>query len=279
MVRISIFATALAIVGTVPAAAQTMPTSQPAIIDIGRELEKPGHFIAHEQVEARWVDLNRRHNFPGTYIALVAGSGTPEVWWVSPYSGLDAFGKAWAFGSDNPMYTAALNRIAVEDGEHLASSNRMQAAAVPDASYGTFPEIGAMRVFSITTVQMRPGHEAAFTEIAKRYAAIVQSKNVTASWRSYEVIAGAPGGTYLIFASYPSWDQVEAERKAMMAAFGSTAPADLEGMMKSVRESVMNSNSRFFTVNPRMSLVPKELMASDPFWAPKPAPAPKKATP
>jgi hypothetical protein len=48
--------------------------------------------------------------------------------------------------------------------------------------------------------------------------------------------------------------------------------------MKASREAVVSSNARYFTVNPRMSLVPKEY-ASDPFWAtPKPA-APKKTTP
>ena len=111
--------------------------------------------------------------------------------------------------------------------------------------------------------------EPVFTEIAKKYAAIMKARNVATSWRAYEVISGAPSGTFLVFSSYPSWDAVEAERQAANAAMGGTSTMDLESLMKSMRDAVTTSNARYFTVNPGMSLVSKELMA-DPFWAPKP---------
>lgn len=262
----------------VPLAAQQIPTGQPAIISIAREIEKPGRFGVHEAVEIRWADLNRRHNYPYGYIALVANSGVNEVWWVSGFDGLGSFGKSAAFGSDNPAYTQALSKLAAEDGEHLNNVILTQAQALPDASYGAFPDVSKMRVFSVVTIQMRPGMEPMFGEIAKKYAAIMQAKAVPVSWRAYEVIAGAPGGTYLLFSSYPSWDAVETERKASNAAFMGASPADLEGILKSVRDAVASSNARYFTVNPRMSLVPKEF-ASDPFWAPPKPAAPKKPTP
>lgn len=261
----------------VPLAAQQVPTSQPAILGISREIEKPGRFGVHEAVEARWADLNRRHNYPTGYIALVANSGAAEVWWVSGFDGLGSFGKAAGFGSDNPAYTQALSKLAAEDGEHLNGVIFTQAQALPEASYGVFPDVSKIRVFSAITVQMRPGMEPMFTEIAKKYAALMQAKAVPTSWRAYEVIAGGPGGSYLVFSSYPSWDAVETERKATMAAMMGSSPADLEGIMKASREAVVSTNTRYFTVNPRMSLVPKEY-ASDPFWAPKPM-TPKKATP
>lgn len=261
-----------------PMAAQQMPGSQPVILGITREIEKPGRFGVHEAVETRWADLNRRHNNPNGAIALVANSGVPEVWWVTGYDGLGSFGKGVAFGGDNPAYSQALSKIAAEDGEHVNNVISTQAQAVPDASYGAFPDVAKMRVFSVLTVQMRTGMEPMFAEIAKKYAALMQAKSVPASWRTYEVIAGGPAGSFLVFSSYPSWDAVETERKATIAAMTGGNPADLEGLMKSWRDAVVSSNSRYFTVNPRMSLVPKEY-ASDPFWAtPKPA-APKKSTP
>lgn len=255
-----------------PALTQPVPTSQPAIIDIAREVEKPGHFAAHEQTEIRWANLNRRSGFPATSLALVAVSGTPEVWWVSSFSGLGAFGKASTFGGDVPGYNLALGRIAAEDGEHVTNVIRMQAAAVPEASHGPFPEIGKMRVFSILTVQMRQGMEPAFTEIAKRYASIMRAKGVAASWRAYSVLSGAPSGTFLVFSSFPSWDAVEADQKATDAAMAGAAATELEGLMKAAREAVTSTNLRYFNVNPRMSLVSKELMAADPFWAVKSTP-------
>jgi len=277
MVRVTAFAVAVGLFAAAPVLAQQMPTSQPAMLDIIRELEKPGHSVQHQKIEARWTELNRKQGFPSTYIALVATSGTPEVWWVNPFAGAGEFGKSLDFGSDNATYTNAIGQIAAEDGEHLASVTRMQAVAVPEASYGAFPSLADMRVYSILTVQMRYGYDQLFIDIAKQYAAIVKAKGVPTTWRSYRIIGGAPDGTFLIFNSFPSWDAVEANRKAMDAAFGGAAPADLESLMKTVREGVVSSTSRFFTVSPKMSLVSKELAASNPFWKPKVVAVAKKA--
>ena len=251
-----------------PLAAQVR-TSQPPIINIFREFEKPGHAGVHEATEVRWTALNRQHNYPYTYVALTAVSGTSEVWWVTAYDGLGAFGKGSTWGSDNAAYQAALSKLSVEDGEHLNNTLAMQAVAVPDASYGAYPDLSKMRVFEVTTFQVRLGSEAAFTTMAKQYAAVMKAGNVATSWRSYQVIAGAPAGTFLVFSSYPSWDAVEAERKAADQAMAAMAAAEGEAFGKAYREAVVSSNSRYFNVNPRNSLVPKEY-GSDPFWAVKP---------
>lgn len=248
-----------------PLAGQTLPTRQPAYVEIIRELEKPGHAAAHEATEARWAQVNRSAGFPLAYIALAATSGTPEVWWISPFDSFEALGKSNDFGT--AAYKASIARVAMEDGEHITSTIRMQARAVPDATVGEFPEIAKVRIYSVLTVRMRPGHEQAFSEIAKHYAAIVAGSGV-AGWRSYEVIAGAPGGTYLVMSSFPSWAAVDANEAAWGKAMANAGP-HLEAAGKLAAEAIMSSEARYFAVNPRMSLVPKELMDSDPFWAVK----------
>jgi len=275
MSRRSACLTAVFIVLAGPLTAQAMPTAQPKLLDIFRETEKPGHSRAHVVTEAKWADLNRTSGYPATYLALVASSGTPEVWWVTGFDSFDGLGKSNAFGADNPSYTQAIGRIAMEDGDHITATGRMQARALPDAGHGAFPELAKMRVFSILTIRMRPGMEPAFTELGKHFAAIAGSASGIAGWRAYEVIAGAPGGTHLIFATFPSWAAVDANEAAWAQAMGG-AGAHLEAAGKLVREAVMSTDSRYFEVNPRMSLVSKE-MAADPFWGPKPAA--KKATP
>lgn len=256
-----------------PLAGQTTPTSQPGVVHITRELEKPGHFGAHEATEARWAALNRRHNFPHTYIALSAVSGTPEVWWITPYPDLATMGKGSTFGAGNGAYQSALSRLAVEDGEHLNGMNSLQAVAVPAASSGPFPDVAKIRVYSILTVQVRPGMDQAFTEIAQAYGAILRKGGVDASWRAYQVIAGMPSGTFLVFTSYPSWDAVQAQEQASEAAFARAAPADLEDLTRRFREAIVSSTNRYFNVNPAMSYPSKEMIAADSFWAPRPATA------
>lgn len=248
-----------------PLVGQALPTRQPPLIEVIRELEKPGHGAAHEATEARWAQTNRTAGFPAAYIALVAASGTPEVWWVVPYESFDGLGKTDAFG--DAAYKAGIGKIAMEDGDHITNVIRMQARAVPDASHGAFPEVGKARVYSVITVRMRPGHEQSFTEIAKHFAAAAGT-GVT-GWRSYEVVAGAPGGTYLVMASYPSWAAVDANEAAWAKAAAGGA-AHFQAATKLSAEAVMSTETRYFSINPRMSLVPKELSASDPFWAVKP---------
>ncbi len=250
------------------AAAQAMPTTQPNMVEIFREMEKPGHAGPHEATEARWAELNRAAGFPYSYLALVAVSGSPEVWWVQGMDSFDTFGKANAFGEDKPAYRQNIARVAMEDADHITGVNRMQARAIPEAGHGAFPDIAKMRVFSVLTVRIRPGHETAFTEIAKHYAAAAGGAGVV-GWRTYQVLTGAPGGTYLVFSTFPSWAAVDANEAAWGKAMAGAAP-HLEAALKLVTAAVMSTEQRYFSINPQMSLVPKELAASDPFWAPKP---------
>ena len=169
-------------------------------------------------------------------------SGQPEVWWVTTHTGLDTWGKTSTYAE--PTYTGQLNKIAVEDGEHITGVIQTQAEAVPQASYGQFPDVKTVRVFSILTVQTRPGGEAAFTDIAQRYAAMMKAKDVPTSWRSYQVVSGAPTGTFLVFSSFPSWEAVEANREATAAAMSMASSTDAEGFGKAVRDGIVSMNLR-----------------------------------
>src|SRR6188768_180948 len=69
--------------------AQSLPRSQPAIINIYREIEKPNHAVAHEATEERWADFNRRSGYPTSYFGLVAASGVPEIWLISSFENME----------------------------------------------------------------------------------------------------------------------------------------------------------------------------------------------
>jgi len=134
------------------------------------------------------------------------------------------------------------------------------------------------RVYSVMTVRMKTGYENAFQEIAGHYKMVAETNSGIAGWRAYEVIAGAPGGTYLVFTSFPSWAAVDANEAAWARAMSGSS-AHLEAVGKVAKEAVLSTEVRYFNVNPAISLVPKEMAAADPFWAPKPMAAPKKPTP
>jgi hypothetical protein len=265
------------LVGLVPLAAatlvaQSLPSSQPAIINIYREVEKPNHAVAHEATEERWADFNRRSGYPTSYFGLVAASGVPEVWWISRFENMEGFGKSLSFEA-RPGYNQGLARIQSEDALHVESFTSMQARAMREASHGLFPDLSKQRVYSILTVRVRPGHEPAFSEIAALYKKAAGTSEV-AGWRVYEVIAGAPGGTFLILTSFSSWAAVDANEAEWARVMGSAGP-HMDAAGKLAKDAIVSTEVRFFTINPRISMVPKEVVAADPFWDPKPAPVRK----
>jgi hypothetical protein len=248
----------------VPLAGQVR-TTQPPVLQIYREIEKPGRFAAHEAVEARWAAHNRQHGLPVNYMALSAVSGPSEVWFVTAYDGLGALGRGTSWGGDNAAYTAGIAKLAAEDGDHLNSVIGMQLEAMPEASAGAYPDVSKMRMVTITTWTVRQG--ADFGALARMYVTLMKAKGIEPSFRSYRVLGGAPDGTVLVFSSAPSWDAHEATEKANNQAFASLAKADADALGKLYAETVSGQTTRFFNVSPRMSLPPKEWLA-DPFWKP-----------
>jgi hypothetical protein len=86
----------------------------------------------------------------------------------------------------------------------------------------------------------------------------------------YEIIAGVPGPTYLVFSSvgsYAGFDQSMADGRATMS--GAT-PDEMAVMGKLFTEGVANSETQRFRVDPLQSYVPAATRAADPdFWMPK----------
>ena len=81
------------------------------------------------------------------------------------------------------------------------------------------PPIGKMRYYEITTFRIRPGHNDAWVAATKAYKAATARSAPNASWRTYDVVAGAPGGTYLVFSSvgaFAEFDRMMAEGEAAM---------------------------------------------------------------
>ena len=83
----------------------------------------------------------------------------------------------------------------------------------------------------------------------------------------YQVIAGAPEGTYLIvlpMASLKEMDEQPAQQKALVAAMG---PDNFGRMMKGEGDVFQTMETTLFAVSPEMSYMPKATEDEDPgFW-------------
>jgi hypothetical protein len=164
MVRLTVLASSvLAFVAVPLASQQAVPTTQPAVLNIIREIEKPGHFAAH--IDRSAGPLN--HCYPAMLLALSAVSGPKEVWWVSTFPGMDALGKAEAFRMDNPSYWRPSARSPWRMGALTNSFSTQPRRPAPRARH--VPDVKSQRVYQILTITTRPGGEAAFIDIAQRF--------------------------------------------------------------------------------------------------------------
>jgi len=252
------------------AAAQGVPTTQPKFMHIFREQIKPGRVADHAKWEAGWPAAYEKARSPYNFIALQSITGPPEVWYVSPLASQAAYGEMIASEEKDPGLEAELERLGKVDGEFVSEQSAMQAVAMPELSHGAFPQIGKTRYYEITTFRVRPGHQEAWIAATKAYKAAAGRSAPGASWRTYEVIAGAPGGTYLVFSSvgaFGEFDKMMAESEATWKGLTAEEGAVLGKFMK---DSVLNVSTNRYRLSPGQSYVNAETKAQDPaFWSPK----------
>ena len=261
--------TALLLVSSASTAfGQGMPTSQPNLIQITREEVKTGHNAMHSAFEAGWPAAYAKAKSPYYYLAMVSITGPNEAWYVSPFPSHAAIGESMKFESDNQALSADLARLQKGDADHINSVRTIHAAARPDLSYGAFPDMGLTRYWEITTFRVRPGYEEAFANVAKMYAGAAKRAAPNMSWRTYEVMAGIPGPTFLIFSSVQSFADFDRGMQEGMAIGKAFTPEEQQMMEKFGTSGLINAETQRFRLDPVQSYVDAATKAKDPkFWS------------
>ncbi len=265
--RCLVLAPMLMTVWTTAALAQALPTSQPQVLVIYREQIKLGHNAAHLKTESGWPAAFARADSPDYYLAMASMTGPSEVWFAQPWDSYAAWGQAMERNQANPRLTAALERQSMADAEHLDVSSIIEAVAVPEMSYGDFPDLNMARFWQVTTLRLRPGHEAQFAEAVNVYKTVAGRADPNAKWRVYRVTNGMRGGTFLIYSSVESFGQFDNMMAGDAAIGAAMTPEEGEKMQKFSAEAVLSAISNRFRLDPDMSYVSDETKATDPdFW-------------
>jgi hypothetical protein len=255
--------------------AEDAPSRIPKILQIFQEEVKPGKGAAHEKVEAGWPAAFRKAGSPGYYLAMTA---TGQAWFVTPWDSFAGAEKENKAIDANAALTAELERLSAADGDLLSKVNGMWAVHREELSYRPDWDTAKMRYFSVTTIRLNPGYGRDFIQARKIVNEGHDKAKLDERWATYEVVAGAPSGTYLIFqphASLAEWDAIEVPHgKPYQDALGEDNQKRLRDFS---REGVKSSESVLFSFSPKMSFLSKEFMERDPdYWMPKPA-APARA--
>jgi len=266
-IRRRLYAFALFAAGGSALVAQQLPTTQPGILTIYREHIKTGQDAAHAKNEAGWPAAFGQASSPDHYLAMASMTGPSEVWFVQPWDSYTAWGKSMDRDEANPTLSQALDRLSAADAEYLDGVEVIEAIARPDLSHGTFPDLNRMRYWDIAVWRLRPGYDGAFAAATATYKKLASRTAPNARWRTYQVTAGLPGPSFILFSSVEQFGQFDAMMAEGQAAMEGITPEEGATFEKFFREAIVSMVSNKYRLDAGMSYVSAETKATDPaFW-------------
>lgn len=268
---LSLALSTLCAVGSAPAVfAQALPTSQPKYMNVIRERVKVGRVADHAKHEAGWPAAYEKAKGTQTYLALSSVTGSPEVWYITPFESHAALDEATRREEADSTLSAELERLGRADAEFLSDLRSWQAAARPDLSHGAFPDVSKVRFYEITVFQVKPGYESGFAGVAKAYAAAAGRSAPKAAWRVYEVMAGAPGGTFIVMSSLESYGELDQMMTDGMSMTKSFTADEAIALQKFNTDGLVSVETNRYRLDPQQSYVSRSVREKDQaFWMPR----------
>jgi hypothetical protein len=227
---------------------------------------------------------------PNERIALVPVAGNENE--VVYLNAAGSFGEIERINQETDKKMSAVNASMQPQVDRLnkeapALHNAMRdmlAVYRPELSFNPGVNVPQMRYFSVTTVRIRPGHDAQYVEYVQKIMNVAREKAKVTNLHAavYSVISGTAGGTYIVFRPLKSLAEFDENIGAKVrAAMSDDQKKDADKMYG---EAVMSSETSTYAFAPRMSFVSKEFAAADPnFWHPPmemaAKPKPKKRAP
>ena len=263
------------------------PGGPPKAVLIVREDIKPGMMGAHNKHSAAYARIFRSLQTPNYRIALLPVAGSEnEVIYFNP---LDSFAELESIVTTTDKRMSSLNGGMKVESDRLdkeapvlhAGMRDMLGILRPELNYNPGVEIAKMRFFSVTTVRLKPGHDAEYGEYIQKLVNVARQKAKidTLHIAAYQIISGAPAGTYMFFRPMKTLAEMdEPIGMKVRAAMSDDMKKDAD---KTASDAIMSSETSTYWISPEMSYVPSMMAAGDPaFWNPKPAmavkPKPKK---
>jgi hypothetical protein len=195
-------------------------------------------------------------------VGMTAVTGESETWLIEAhdsFAGIEELDNALR-GAD----AAADEEAGPLSDELLAASRSLIAVYRPGWSYRPEQAIQTLqraRYCQVSIYRIRPGTEAAFAELVKSRRVAFDAVNLDRPEMAYQVISGAPAGTYLFFAPLASL-QVLDEGLAK-------APLHADGVAAEARASEFEREHLLYRVEPALSWVSDGFASADPeFWHP-----------
>ena len=253
----------------------------PNVLQIFREVVKPGRNATHEKVEMGWPKAFRNSKNPSHYIGMVSITGPSEAWFVAGYPSYEAWEQETKAQQADAALSSEMDRLSATDGELLESVRSVTAHFREDLSHRPLINIGAYRYMDVFTVHVRPGHVDKFVEARKIIKAAHEKAEMKDYYSVFQVDSGMPGPTFLVLIPMKSLKEADEAGPLHTSAAYKEALGGEDGQKKLgelTAAAVAYNEGAIFAFNPKMSVAPPDFSLADAaFWNPKPVMASTKA--
>jgi hypothetical protein len=202
-------------------------------------------------------------------IGMTAVTGMPETWLVEAHQSfasieeLDKAASAATAAGPASGYTAG-----PAPEEVLPPGRTMIALYRPDWSYRSDQAVRLFptaRYFHVSIYRIRPGTETDFGELVRLRRLGMDKANLDRPDLAYQVISGAPSGTYVFLAPLATFRALDDALAKMPLYFEAVATAGTPDAKTT--EAEISREHLLFRVEPRISYVSDDFAAADPgFW-------------
>lgn len=245
----------------------------PLFINFVHEPIRPGRSAAYHGILGTLARDYRRARIAAPWIELESLTGGSEMLSLNFFESFDEVERAV-----NAIGALAVSRPEIASRQEqllsnvLSTSNALTVRRDGLGYRSATIDFSKMRVLRVTTVFVRPGHEADFAEVQRRLSAARQSDNGGAPWVVYEMEAGAHTPTYVILTPLGSLAEVGADISGRLALERAASDTTDQGLRDLVRSAYESAESDLYVVNPALSHPSDAFAAGNPaFWRP-PAP-------
>lgn len=240
----------------------------PKILNIVHQLLIPGKGAAYSQLLGRIADTYNQAHIPVYWLQAQSLTGSGGGMSLNFF---DSFASAEAAGDTLAQVVASRPALAQMQEQLLGYvSSETSAIAVrrEGISYrANSVDFSKAHILRVATTLVRQGHEQEFEEAIKDLSAAYERLNANAPWVTYQVNAGAPSTTFVIFMPMDSlreMDDYVARTGPLREAEGDAISSRLQEI---ARDAYVSWDSELYTISPSTSHVSDEFAAGDQsFW-------------
>lgn len=266
-------------------AAEVSNAGPPRFLNMIHQELKPGRIGAYDELETSIARIYNREAIPVFWIELESITGPSEVLYLNLFDSSEEM--AASMNALNGGLAAHPELAQMQDRlqqENIANATTVLGVRRDDMGYrANTIDFSKMRALRLSTVFAHPGYERAFMETEWSMSEASEKVHAQAAWAVYEVVGGLPEPAFVIVTPMQSLQEVDDIFKTSQALRQTEGGALQQHLQELARVAFGTSDTRLFSVGPKMSHVSKKFAGGDAeFWAPAtisaPAGAGKNAT-